>query len=591
MKKSNIDCYIVLTEDFHNSEYVGDFFKCREYLSGFNGSAGRIVVTQKRAVLWTDGRYFIQADNQLRGTGIDLYKMGEPGVPDMLQYIIDEAQEGWHVGVDGRTLSAQAATNLKSRLLNKKSKLVLDLDLVGNIWEDRPEISREKIYDLPIEFAGISRKEKIQKIKQILENNNCDYLVVSALDEISYLLNLRGNDISYNPVFLSYLIIPSSDENVELFVMDGVVEESLNSVLENENISIKKYDGIWDEISAIASGKKVMLDMNQVNARIVKNIQDFNGQIVNCISPIMIMKAKKNKTEIENEKKAHLKDGVAVTKLVYWLKHLKDDEKISEMDVVEKIEQLRKEQPGYIEPSFGTISAFGSNAAIIHYEPSENTNSTISKDNFLLVDTGGHYWEGTTDVTRTVAIGKVSGDMKKNYTAVLIGNLRLAATQFMYGCRGTNLDVIAREPLWKRGLDYKHGTGHGVGYLLNVHESPNNFRWKINTMNINRNDAVLEEGMITSDEPGVYIEGEYGIRLENMILCIKDIENEYGQFMKFDTLTLVPFDIEAIDKNEMTDMDIELLNAYHARVRKEISPFLNDNEKSWLEEVTKPLLK
>lgn len=592
MKKNNVDCYIIFTEDYHGSEYVDDYFKCREYVSGFTGSAGRMVITMDEACLWTDGRYFIQAEKQLSGSGIHLCKMGESGVPDMVKYLMDKAAEGWTIAFDGRTLNAKAVQNLERKLSGKHITFLMDVDLVGNIWHDRPSMPCTKVWELAKEYSGTDRNCKLSGIREEVSCKKCDYFVISALDEISYVLNLRGDDVMYNPVFLSYLIIPANiDEKSMLFAGQSAVSDEIKEKLNKDNIEVYEYNEIFTVLRSICENKNILVDMSEVNAMLVKVMQENGAKVCDCISPVMKMKAVKNQVEIDNERKAHIMDGVAVTKLMYWLKQNAGKGGLTELSVVDKIEELRRQCKDYIEPSFGTISAYEDNGAIVHYEPTKESNAALCNRGFLLIDTGGHYLQGTTDITRTIALGEVSDIQKKHYTAVLKGNLRLADTKFQYGCRGTNLDIVAREPLWKYGLDFKHGTGHGVGYMLNVHESPNSFRWKINAMTLNRNDAVLEEGMITSDEPGLYIEGEYGIRLENLILCVRDEENEYGRFMRFETLTKVPFDRDAIDVNEMNSEDIGLLNTYHESVRKEISPYLDEPEKKWLEEVTKPLIK
>lgn len=588
MDKNNIDAYLVMTDDFHGSEYVGDYFKCREYLSGFTGSAGKMVVTSKEAVLWTDGRYFIQAEEELNGSGIELYKMGEPGVPDIFEYLESILKEGECLGFDGRTVNAMIAQKLEKILLRKNVKIVYDCDLAGEIWKDRPERSHSKAWLLGLCYAGISAEEKIGLLRDVLKENLCDAIIITALDEIAWLFNIRGNDVEYNPVLLSYAIVPENkDDNILLFAdkrsVDGDVEEELKKL----SIVICDYNNIYDYIKKLENGTRIMIDKSGINFMILKNIPD-GVKIKNVICPVMQMKAVKNPVEMENERMAHLKDGAAVTKLIYWLKHNAGKMDITEFDVVQKMEDIRSEIDNYIEPSFATISAYGSNGAIVHYEPQKPGDKILPKG-FLLLDTGGHYMEGTTDITRTISLGELTDIQKKHYTAVLMGNLRLSDASFLYGCRGTNLDCIAREPLWKMGLDYKHGTGHGVGYLLNVHESPNSFRWRINPSQIDSQDSVLEEGMITSDEPGLYIEGEYGIRLENLIMCRKSEENQYGQFMKFEVLTMAPFDRDAIDIKMLNDDDRKILNCYHRNVYKNISPYLNDREREWLKNETKDI--
>lgn len=588
MDKNSIDAYLVMTDDFHGSEYVGDYFKCREYLSGFTGSAGRMVITGKDAILWTDGRYFIQAEEELSGSGIELYKMGEPGVPDIFEYLELELKEGECLGFDGRTVNAMMAQKLEEILSGKNVKIVYDCDLTGKIWNDRPERSHSKAWTLELCYAGASAEEKIDSLRDVLKENSCDAIIITALDEIAWLFNIRGNDVEYNPVLLSYAIVSENkDDNILLFADKRSIGGNVEDELKKLSIVICDYNDIYDYIKELEEGTRIMLDKSVTNSMILKNIPD-GVEVENVISPVMQMKAVKNSVEMENERIAHLKDGAAVTKLIYWLKHNVGKTDITEFDVVRKIEDIRREFDNYIEPSFATISAYGSNGAIVHYEPKE-PGDKILPEGFLLLDTGGHYMEGTTDITRTISLGELTDIQKKHYTAVLMGNLRLADTRFLYGCRGTNLDCIAREPLWKMGLDYKHGTGHGVGYLLNVHESPNSFRWRINPSQINSHDAVLEEGMITSDEPGLYIEGEYGIRLENLIMCRKAEENRYGQFMEFEVLTMAPFDRYAIDVKMLNDDDRHILNCYHRTVYKNISPYLNDEEREWLENETKDI--
>lgn len=588
MDKNNIDAYLVMTDDFHGSEYVGDYFKCREYLSGFTGSAGKMVITKDEAILWTDGRYFIQAEEELKGSGIELYKMGEPEVPDIFQYLKSRLKEEECLGFDGRTVNAMFEQNLKRTLSENNVKIVNDCDLVGEIWKERPERSHEKAWMLELCYAGISAEEKLTLLRDVLKKYSCDAIILTALDEIAWLFNIRGNDVEYNPVVLSYAIVPvNKNDNILLFADKRSIGDDVGEELKKLSVKICDYNSIYDYIRKLETGIKIMVDKSQVNSLILKNITE-GVKVKNVISPVMQMKSVKNQTEMQNERIAHIKDGAAVTKLIYWLKHNVGKMVITECDVVRKIEKIRREIDNYIEPSFATISAYGSNGAIVHYEPTE-PGDNILPQGFLLVDTGGHYMEGTTDITRTISLGELTDIQKKHYTAVLIGNLRLSDTKFLYGCRGTNLDCIAREPLWKMGLDFKHGTGHGVGYLLNVHESPNNFRWRINPALINSNDAVLEEGMITSDEPGVYIEGEYGIRLENLIMCRKAEENQYGQFMRFELLTMAPFDRDAIDIKMLSDDDRNILNCYHKTVYNNISPYLNNDEREWLENETKDI--
>lgn len=589
MESRKIDAYLVMTDDFHGSEYVGDYFKCREYLSGFTGSAGKVVVTADNAVLWTDGRYFIQAQEELKGSGIELYKMGEPGVPDIMEYIKSVLKEGQCLGFDGRTVSAAAELNMEKIFSKNKIKVRYDCDLVGDIWDGRPERSHKKAWILGVGYAGVSRDEKIANLRKILKERSCDAMVITALDEIAWLFNLRGDDVAYNPVLLSYAIVPADEKkDILLFADNRSIDDDAADELNKSGIVVNDYEKIYDYVKSFGSGMKIMMDLARTNSMIYKNIPD-GVKIDNVISPVMQSKAVKNATEMNNERKAHLKDGVAVTRLIYYLKHNVGNMDITEIDVVNKIEELRRENESYIEPSFATISAYGTNGAIVHYEPVEESEKKLQPEGFLLIDTGGHYMEGTTDITRTISLGKLSKQQKMHYTAVLKGNLALADTKFLYGCRGSNIDCIARQPLWKMGLDFKHGTGHGVGYILNVHEPPNNISWKINPYQLNSRDAVLEEGMITSDEPGLYLEGEYGIRIENLLMCRKAQKNIYGQFMEFETLTMVPFDRHAIDTDMLNGDERQLLNSYNKAVYENISPYLNEEEREWLKDETKDI--
>lgn len=589
MESRKIDAYLVMTDDFHGSEYVGDYFKCREYLSGFTGSAGKVVVTADNAVLWTDGRYFIQAQEELKGSGIELYKMGEPGVPDIMEYIKSVLKEGQCLGFDGRTVSAAAELNMEKNFSKNKIKVRYDCDLVGDIWDGRPERSHKKAWILGVGYAGVSRDEKIANLRKILKERSCDAMVITALDEIAWLFNLRGDDVAYNPVLLSYAIVPADEKkDILLFADNRSIDDDAAYELNKSGIVVNDYEKIYDYVKSFGSGMKIMMDLARTNSMIYKSIP-AGVKIDNVISPVMQSKAVKNATEMNNERKAHLKDGVAVTRLIYYLKHNVGKMDITEIDVVKKIEELRRENESYIEPSFATISAYGTNGAIVHYEPVEESEKKLLPEGFLLIDTGGHYMEGTTDITRTISLGKLSKQQKMHYTAVLKGNLALADTKFLYGCRGSNIDCIARQPLWKMGLDFKHGTGHGVGYILNVHEPPNNISWKINPYQLNSRDAVLEEGMITSDEPGLYLEGEYGIRIENLLMCRKAQKNIYGQFMEFETLTMVPFDRHAIDTDMLNEDEIQLLNSYNKAVYENISPYLNEEEREWLKDETKDI--
>ena len=583
MKEKKIDAYLVPTDDFHGSEYVGDYSKCRKYITGFTGSAGTAIITQDMAGLWTDGRYFIQAADQLRDTTIELFKSGEPGVPTVHQFLNDKLQEGMCLGFDGRTVSAREAEELQELLQEKHITFSVNDDLIGEIWEDRPVLSCEPVMELDIRWTGKSRADKIAEIREQMKAKEADTFILTSLDDIAWLLNIRGNDIHCCPVVLSYLVMMENE--LRLYANAAAFSEEIRSNLEADGVKIYPYDDVYSYVQTISSDKKVLLSRANVNSRLVSNIPS-EVTILDEPNLTLLPKAVKNKTEMENERIAHIKDGIAVTKFIYWLKKNVTRTTITELSAAEKLYQFRSEQEHFLGDSFDPIIAYGTHAAIVHYSATEATDIPLEARGMVLADTGGHYLEGTTDITRTIVLGPVTAKEKKFFTAVLRGNLNLAAAKFKYGCTGLNLDYLARGPLWELGEDYNHGTGHGVGYLLNVHEGPNSFRWK----NLPGNPApVLEEGMITSDEPGYYLENEFGIRHENLVLCKKAEKTSFGQFMCFEPLTMVPFDLEGINPEEMTERERKLLNDYHQKVYTTISPYLDEEEKEWLKQATREI--
>lgn len=583
MKEKKIDAYLVPTDDFHGSEYVGDYFKCRKYITGFTGSAGTAIITQDMAGLWTDGRYFIQAADQLRDTTIELFKSGEPGVPTVHQFLNDKLEEGMCLGFDGRTVSAREAEELQELLQEKHITFSVNDDLIGEIWEDRPALSCEPVMELDIRWTGKSRADKIAEIREQMKAKEADTFILTSLDDIAWLLNIRGNDIHCCPVVLSYLVMMENE--LRLYANAAAFSEEIRSNLEADGVKIYPYDDVYSYVQSISSNKKVLLSRANVNSRLVSNIPS-EVTILDEPNLTLLPKAVKNETEMENERIAHIKDGVAVTKFIHWLKKNVTRTTITELSTAEKLYQFRSEQEHFLGESFDPIIAYGTHAAIVHYSATEATDIPLEARGMVLADTGGHYLEGTTDITRTIVLGPVTAKEKKFFTAVLRGNLNLAAAKFKYGCTGLNLDYLARGPLWELGEDYNHGTGHGVGYLLNVHEGPNSFRWK----NLPGNPApVLEEGMITSDEPGYYLENEFGIRHENLVLCKKAEKTSFGQFMCFEPLTMVPFDLEGINPEEMTERERKLLNDYHQKVYTTISPYLDEEEKEWLKQATREI--
>lgn len=573
MSRHNIDVYIVPTCDFHGSEYIGDYFKTREFISGFTGSSGTAVISMEEALLWTDGRYFLQAQEQLKDSEFVLMKSGEPGVPAIKEYLRDKLKDGNAIGFDGRTMIASEAEDIS---LIDGVTVNSDVDLIGEIWKDRPQLSCRPVWSLSEKYSGETRRQKLDRIRAEMTTESAQVLLMTSLDEIAWTLNLRGDDIKCNPVFMSFMIL--TENECTLFAQKEAFSEEIVAQLRKDNIRVKDYDLIYDDIQ-IFENNKIWIDKTTANFNIVNAISETN-EIMDKFTPPLQMKAVKNFAEIENMEKAHLLDGVAMTKFIYWLKKNVGKIPMSEVSLGEKLEEFRGMAESYLEPSFEPIVGYLDHGAIVHYSATKESDYDIKNEGVVLIDSGGQYMEGTTDVTRTISLGKVTDRMKEMYTAVLRGNLNLAAAVFKEGCTGVSLDYLARRPLWEKGMDYNHGTGHGVGYLLNVHEAPNAFRYRI--MENPQLNPVLKPGMITSDEPGVYLEGEFGIRIENLILCVEKYTNEYGKFMGFKPLTLIPFDRELINRDEMTVEEQKLLEEYHRFVYEKISPYLDEDEKEWL---------
>lgn len=589
MKELGIDAYLVPTADFHESEYVGEFFKCRHFLTGFNGTAGTAVITMDKAGLWTDGRYFVQAEEQLSGSEIKLYRMGEPEFPTLDEFLEEELPVDGCLGFDGRVVNSELGYGLQNLLQEKNVTINCSKDLVGEIWTSRPAMSCEPIWSLDVKYAGKSTVEKLSDLRDAMKKNKAQIHLMTALDEIAWLFNLHGNDIVNNPVFLSYALI--TQDEAYLYVQKEAIKEDTKmgkevcAALAEAKVQVKEYAEFLQDVAALKN-EKVLLERKKASFAVCESL-DASCRIIDEMNPCATMKAVKNATEIENMRKAHLKDGIAVTKFMYWLKHTIGTCDMTEMTAAHKIEELRAEQGNYIEPSFVTIAAYKENAAMCHYHPSDEVCKKLKPEGLLLVDSGGQYLEGTTDITRTYALGPLTEKEKEYYTIVAAAMLKVSTMKFLHGCRGINLDYTIREAFWKRGLDFAHGTGHGVGYLSNVHERPNGLRWKV--VPERQDSAVIEPGMICSDEPGLYFAGDFGTRTENLILCVEDEKNEYGQFLKFEFLTKAPIDLEALDTRFMDDADIERLNTYHKDVYETISPYMNDEEKEWLKHVTREI--
>ena len=589
MKELGIDAYLVPTADFHESEYVGEFFKCRHFLTGFNGTAGTAVITMDKAGLWTDGRYFVQAEEQLSGSEIKLYRMGEPEFPTLDEFLEEELPVDGCLGFDGRVVNSELGYGLQNLLQEKNVTINCSKDLVGEIWTSRPAMSCEPIWSLDVKYAGKSTVEKLSDLRDAMKKNKAQIHLMTALDEIAWLFNLRGNDIVNNPVFLSYALITQDEAyfyvQKEAIKEDTKMGKAVCAALAEAKVQVKEYAEFLQDVAALKN-EKILLERKKASFAVCESI-DASCRIIDEMNPCATMKAVKNATEIENMRKAHLKDGIAVTKFMYWLKHTIGTCDMTEMTAAHKIEELRAEQGNYIEPSFVTIAAYKENAAMCHYHPSDEVCKKLKPEGLLLVDSGGQYLEGTTDITRTYALGPLTEKEKEYYTIVAAAMLKVSTMKFLHGCRGINLDYTIREAFWKRGLDFAHGTGHGVGYLSNVHERPNGLRWKV--VPERQDSAVIEPGMICSDEPGLYFAGDFGTRTENLILCVEDEKNEYGQFLKFEFLTKAPIDLEALDTRFMDDADIERLNTYHKDVYETISPYMNDEEKEWLKHVTREI--
>lgn len=578
MEERHIDAYVIPTSDFHESEYVGDYFKCRKFITGFTGSAGTAVVTAREAGLWTDGRYFVQAARQLEGSGFKLQKMEEEGVPTVEEYLADVMPEGGILGFDGRVVNSRMGEAIEEALEEKHVTFSYEEDLVGRIWTDRPQMSAEPVWILEEKYAGKPAAEKIAGLRTDMREARATIHILTTLDDIVWLLNIRGNDIPFNPVVLCYAAVTEKD--FYLFINDKTLDTQVREYLEGLKVTIKPYNDIYEFVKALRS-EKVLLESSRINYAIKNNL-DVSNKIIDKMNPTVMAKAVKNPVEIENERRAHIKDGVAMTKFIYWLKKNIGTMDMTEISVSDYLEELRRQQEGNLGLSFNTISAYGENAAMCHYSATPESNQTLKPKGLYLIDSGGQYYEGTTDITRTVVLGPITDDEREHFTLVAMSMLRLGHARFLYGCRGLSLDYIARQPMWERGLNYNHGTGHGVGYLLNVHERPNGIRYKIVPERMD--SAVIEEGMICSDEPGIYIEGSHGIRTENLIVCRKAEKNEYGQFMEFEYLTYVPIDLDGLDTGLMEKKDIEYLNEYHRQVYEKISPYLSDEEREWLKE-------
>ena len=582
MKREGIDYYYIPTADFHESEYVVEYFKARKFITGFTGSAGVAVIGQEEAWLWTDGRYFIQAAAQIEGSGFGLMKMGQEGVPTVMQYLGEKLQEGQCIGFDARVVNTNDAKEFAKIAAKKHGSLKTDKDLLDEVWTDRPALVHQPADVLKDEFNGEATASKLARVREQMEKEEAQYHIISTLDDIAWILNVRGNDIPHVPVVLSFLVI--GKEDTMWFVEENALSDAVKEMAAECGITIRPYEDVYAYAATIPENSTVLLDKRKVNYRITNALSE-TVHIVSKANPSQLMKAIKNEIELENTRKAHLLDGIAVTKFMYWLKKNVGKIPMDEVSVSDYLQSLREQMEGYRDISFDTIAGYNANAAMMHYKAEPDTAAKLEPQGMLLVDSGGHYDTGTTDITRTFVLGPISDIRKKHFTMVVKSNLNLANVKFLYGCNGISLDVICREPIWKENLDYQCGTGHGVGYLLNVHEGPNSFRWQYRP----GFDNPFEAGMITTDEPGIYLQDQYGIRTENELICVKGEKNQYGQFMGFENITYVPIDLDGIDKQYLNAEDVKQLNDYHKMVYEKISPYMTPEENEWLKEYTREI--
>lgn len=589
MKENGTDYLLIPTSDYHNSEYIAEYFRVRKFFSGFTGSAGTLLVSAQAAGLWTDGRYFLQAEKQLEGTGIELFKMQNKGVPTISEYLKEHMKKGETLAFDGQVLNANAGITYEKDLEDREIAVKYEDDPAAGIWTDRPALPCSKAYMLPEDLTGMSFQEKAEKIREKMDEKGCTAHFISKLDDICWLTNLRGADVECNPVFLAHFLL--TKESAVLFIQSAALSEEVKIYCRDNDITIKEYRDIIGFAKAYKPDGNLLLDRANVSYTLYSILKDRQKQadykLVNAENPSTLMKACKNPVELKNLRETYLKDSAELTKFIYWVKQNVGKTRLTETDISDKLDAMRAALPGFIELSFDTICGYAANGAIVHYKAEKETAATVEAKGLLLVDSGGTYMGGTTDVTRTIVLGELTPEMKKHYTLVAVAMLRLANARFPQGVTGGNLDAICREPLWREGIDFNHGTGHGVGYILNVHEDPVRIMWKGGK---NVNTVALAPGMTLSDEPGVYITGSHGVRIENILEVVKDGEIDGVQFLKFAMLTYAPLERAAMDTAFMTPGDIELYNNYQKDVYDKVSPHLTDGAvRAWLQEMTAPL--
>ena len=578
MKQHKIDAYIIPTSDPHMSEYPADCWKYREWISGFTGSAGTVIITADKAGLWTDSRYFLQASTQLEGTGIELFKMMLPETPTIPEFLTHELKDGQTVGLNGETYSLADARSLEKALAEKEIKLNTNASLIDPIWKERPAIPEAPMFEMPIELSGKSTEDKLLDINKMLHKAGADCTILSALDEVAWTFNIRGTDVAYNPVVISYAFV--SEKESVLFVNPKKIPAEIAEHLKKEGVTLADYGMLATFLSRLPERTRVFIDSKRTNVAIY-NALPKSSILIEGISPANHLKSIKNETEIKGFRNAVLKDGIAMTKFYFWLeKMLKAGEKVTELSAAAKLTALRSEQPQYVMDSFASISSYGPHGAVVHYSPTPETDTELKTDSLYLLDSGAQYLDGTTDITRTIALcDEPSEQMKKDFTRALKGTIGIAKCKFPAGIRGCLIDAFARKALWDAGINYLHGTCHGIGHCLNVHEGPQSIRME-------ENPVILEPGMVMSDEPAMYRPGEYGIRTENMILIREDSETEFGKFLGFETLTLCYIDTKLVIPSMLSVREHAWLNKYHQMVYDLVSPHLTEEEKAWLKEKT-----
>lgn len=579
MKQNEIDAYIISDVDPHQSEYVAEYFKMRSFISGFTGSAGTVVITMNKNGLWTDGRYHIQAEDQLKGSGIDLFKQGLEGVPTYTEWLKNNLDKGCTVGFDGKVMAQSTAKGIINKFKNTGINVVDEYDFISEIWKNRGKQNFHEIYNHDKKYAGKSTKEKLKEVREKMKENNADYYILGGLDNIAWLFNIRGTDVSNNPVVYSYALV--SNDKATIYLNKEKLTDDAKNTLEKNEVEIKEYESIADDLKNIDESFTVFLDESKVNRYLYSALHKKSNKITGT-SIATTLKAIKNSTEIKNLKETQIRDGVAMVKFIHWLKENVKEEKITEIDAIDKLESYRKMDDKFREPSFDTIAGYKDHAAMMHYKADRDSEYILEDKGLFLIDSGGQYLDGTTDITRTIALGNLTEEEKKDFTLVLKGHIALDSLVFLYGATGSNIDVIARKPLWEKGIDYKSGTGHGIGFFLNVHEGPH-------SISPRPNKIKLEENMVITNEPGIYRTNKHGIRTENTIVVRKKCETEFGKFMEFETISYCPIDLDAIDSSILEKEEKEWLNNYHKEVYEKLSPYLEENLKEWLKNQTRAI--